>query len=216
MFRFHSCTSCGVKRMSTTSRMSVLYIIGLILLLPLLTHTAHAQTTYDEPYGLIELSDVPTPAQRTALSDAGITLLDYLYDSTWTALFDTPVDPSQIEQIVSVKELEPTAKLSPDFSAMSEAITSNSTDGQIEVRIQSWNDDTNDYLEQYGTIVTQDWMFTVLRINENVLESLVNDPNTRWVEPVFPFEFETDPVMETIIIANAPVESNQSAATSKS
>lgn len=186
------------------STVQIFWLTLICLLCPFCTRTIFAQTTYDESYGLIELSNVPNPDQRTTLSEAGITLLDYLYGLTWTASFDNPVDPAQIELVVSIEELQSSAKVSSSFEAFAEMITSNSVDTEIEVRVRSW-DGTNEYMTQYGTIISEDWLFTIVRLDEDVVEVLADHPNTRWVEPVFPIvslEEKTVPTTSGALLAD--------------
>lgn len=134
---------------------------------------------------MIELSDIPTAAQRTALSDAGITLLDYYYDLTWTASFDALIDPTQINFVVSIRELEPSEKLSPLIEMLDLSLSTDPTENQIDVFVRSWDTTVTENLTLYGTVVSESPTCTIVQITPDDIQSLADHPNTRWIEPVF-------------------------------
>ena len=176
---------CHVKHMCAVLRLSVLQLICLILIcllqFPFFTHTAHAQTIYNEPYGMIQLADIPTPAQRMELSNAGIDLGDYANHLTWEAKFNSPIDADQFDLIISIDELEPARKRSPLFPAPTDEI--NFSYEEIEVLVMLWNSDMSDDLAQYGTIIDVNQVYTTLLIDEQNVTVLSDDPNVKWVEP---------------------------------
>lgn len=74
--------------------------------------------TFSLRYGIVQLTHIPTDADRQLLSESGITLLRYIPEMSWLAIFSETATPQTLPIVHWAGKLRPEDKLSSAFSLM--------------------------------------------------------------------------------------------------
>ena len=94
-------------------------------------------------YGIVQLTRLPNNADRQLLSESGITLLRYIPEMSWLAIFSETATPQTLPIVQWAGSLRPEDKLSPALNSMP-------VDRPIEVNVALWPSVSGDLLKQWG------------------------------------------------------------------